>query len=293
MIGGFMRKPSSVDIREQEVKKRMDKYKYKSKLYHYTSITALVEILREKELWLGNTATMNDKSEIIHFIRKLQTAVLKDISQDKIEEGKLFFSKLYDRLENEYPFAISFSTLRDNAAQWERYADDAHGACIVFDTSKLLNLFWHSGASLYDISYECNIKEHELYSILKDYINDGEFKKVGNEEGGMDQILGCAYRYKHESFNTESEIRLSTLWNYKIVESKFDFKMINGKLKKVLKISLDKLCSEEGIDFEELIDSIVLGPRSEQNESELSEYLETIGYKEICKKVSRSECPLR
>lgn len=69
--------------------------------------------------------------------------------------------------------------------------------------------------------------------------------------------------------------------------------MVNGKLKKVLKVSLDKLCLEENIEFEELIEDIVIAPRSEQNESELKEYLESLGYKKISKKVIKSQCPLR
>ena len=291
MIGGFMSDQSGVERREEEVNKRIKKHKYKSKLYHYTSISSLIGILSKKELWLGNTANMNDKKEMVDFIEKLQNAVSKDINLKKTEKCNLFFAELYSKLKNEYPFAISFSTLNDNAAQWERYADNACGACIIFNTSRLLNLFWYNGAFLHEVFYQYNIKKHPLYGTLRDYFITEKLKNFDNEEE-MRKILGCAYLYKHESFNTESEIRLSTIWYQKIKESKFAFEMVNGKLKKILKISLDKLCLEEGIDIEELIEGIVIGPRSEQNESELSEYLETLGYKKISKNITRSQCPL-
>lgn len=288
-----MRSQGSIELREREVQKRINKHQYEAKLYHYTSIASLVGILRKKELWLGNTANMNDKKEIIYFIEELQNAVSKDIDPDKMSICNVFFDKVYSRLKNEYPFAISFSILNDNAAQWERYADNAHGACIVFNTSTLLNLFWYSGALLYEVIYQYDIREHDHYEILKDYFDMGVLKKFGNEKEEMEQILGCAYLHKHESFCTESEIRLSTLWNQKITESEFAFEMVNGKLKKVLKISLDNLCKEEGIDFEELVEGIVIAPRSEQNELELKEYLESLGYGKISKKIVKSQCPLR
>lgn len=293
LLGDFMRNQSGISVREQDVNRRIMKHQFAAKWYHYTSIASLVGILSNRELWLGNTATMNDKLEIVDFLEKLQKAVSEDIDPKKIDECNVFFDKLYSRLDNEYPFAFSLSTLSDNAAQWERYADDARGVCIVFDTSRLLNLFWYSGAFVYKVFYQYDIKQHEHYKILKDYFNTGELKELNNDASEMDNLLGCAYMHKHESFCTESEIRLSTLWKLKIAESEYSFEVINGKVKKVLKVSLDKLCEEEGIDFEDLIDGIVIAPRSEQNVLELKEYVESLGYQKLGCKVSVSQCPLR
>lgn len=288
-----MRKMSEIIIRNQEVDRKINKYQYGEKLYHYTSVASLIGILSKKELWLGNTANMNDKTEIIHFVNQLHMAVLEDIYPEKAEDCKNFFDKVHSRLKTEYPFAICFSKLNDNAAQWERYAADAHGVCIVFNTSAFLNLIYYSGAIFNEVFYQYDIKEHDHYKILKDYFNTGILKKFDDEKGEIDNLLACAYMYKHESFCTESELRLSTLWNIKITGSEFSFEMINGKLKKVLKVSLQELCLEENIDFEELIDGIVIAPRSEQNEQELREYVEFLGYKNLCNKITRSQCPLR
>lgn len=236
---------------------------------------------------------MNDKSEVNYFIDNLQRAVLEDIDSDKQGNCNLFFKKIYNRLQNEYPYAICFSTLNDNAAQWERYADDAHGVCIIFNTSRLLNLFYYSNAFFFEIFYQEDIKQHDHYKVLKDFFNTGELKRFENEMEEMDNLLASAYMHKHESFNTESELRLSTLWNRQIKGADFSFEMVNGRLKKVLKISLKDLCSYEDIDFESLIDGIVIAPRSEQDAQDLKEYLESLNYKELSKKVAKSQCPLR
>lgn len=288
-----MRKQSEITYRGQAVSKIIDEHKYGKNLYHYTSMASFVGILSKKELWLGNVATMNDKSEIVDFIEKLQMAVSMDIDPSMIDDCNIFFEKLYRRLKNEYPFAACFSKLNDNAAQWERYADDARGVCIVFNTSTFMNLFYYSGALFNEVFYEYDIKQHKHYKILKDYFNTGVLKEFNSEIGEMDNLLACAYMHKHQSFCTESEIRLTTLWNQEIAQSEFSFEMVNGRLKKILKVSLEKLCSDENIDIEQLIDSIVIAPRSEQNEQDLKEYIEYLGYKELCNKITKSQCPLR
>lgn len=78
MIGGFMRSQNEISVREQTVNERIMKHQYSTKLYHYTSVESLVGILGEKELWLGNTATMNDRLEIVDFIeKKLANRIMK------------------------------------------------------------------------------------------------------------------------------------------------------------------------------------------------------------------------
>lgn len=288
-----MRDQKEITIRKQEVDERINKYNYGENLYHYTTFASLLGILKNKELWLGNTANMNDKSEIIDFIDKLQNAVLEDIYPEKIDDCNAFFVKLHYRLKSEYPFAFCLSKLRDNAAQWERYADNACGVCIVFNTSAFMNLTFYSGALFNEVFYQYDIKQHAHYKILKNYFNTGVLRGFGNEKEEMDNLLACAYVHKHESFCTEYEIRFTNSWNHKIEKSEFAFEMVNGKLKKVLKVSLKELCLEENINFEELIDEIVIAPRSEQNKQELKEYMEYLGYKKLSNRITRSQCPLR
>ncbi len=55
------------------------KEKYGDYLYHYTSIDALMGILEKKEFWLGNTANMNDSSELIDFTKRIIDAVMEKL----------------------------------------------------------------------------------------------------------------------------------------------------------------------------------------------------------------------
>ncbi len=76
-----------------DVDKRINKHKYGNYLYHYTSIATLHNILKSKQFWLGNTATMNDKKEVKYFIELLQRALCENIPSDKLSQCDIFFSK--------------------------------------------------------------------------------------------------------------------------------------------------------------------------------------------------------
>lgn len=290
-----MRNENEIKIRDNDINMRIIKHNYGESLCHYTSISALYNILQNRELWLGNTATMNDTSEIKYFLEKMQIAIQNDICPEKLNICNCFFDSVFKRIDNEYPFAISFSRLKDNAAQWERYADSAKGVCIEFNTKKIMNLFYYSNGCLLfnEVFYGMNAKKHKHYQILMDYFNSNQLNGFSTETGEIDNLIACAYLHKHESFCTESEVRLCNLWNHTIDESKISFELINGRIRKILKISLNKLCNKEEFDFEDLIDRIVIAPRSEQTIEELQEYIYNNGMHKLAKKLSRSDCPLR
>lgn len=73
----------------------------------------------------------------------------------------------------------------------------------------------------------------------------------------------------------------------------YSFELINGRIRKILKVSLDKLCIKKGTEFEDLIDRIVIAPRSEQSPKELQEYFYFCGLNNLANKIIVSECPLR
>lgn len=282
---------SEIERREKQVKALIDQYKLGSQLYHYTSVHALYGILKSHELWLGNTGTMNDGSEITNFIRKLQKALINVLPLDRHEECNTYFDGVYKRIKSEYPFAFCLSRLRDNAAQWERYADGAKGVCIVFNTENLLKLLFYCGGIFAPIFYNDNIEDHDHYKILRKYFTGGELPEFDNEKGQIDTMVVCGYVHKHESFDTEQEIRASTLWTDTLKYSSEDYIVINGQIKRVLKFNFEEACKGESVDFQELIDKIIIGPRSEQNKYELEKFVEKCGFSNL--KIEKSDCPLR
>lgn len=96
---------------------------------------------------------------------------------------------------------------------------------------------------------------------------------------------------KHENFSTEQEIRISPLFvneNDKHLQCK-----ILNTIRQVYILNLTELCEKEGKDFEDLFDSIVIGPTSKQTVRDLQFYCKNNGLLKLGNKVKKSDCPLR
>ncbi len=266
--------------------------------YHYTSLNALFGILKNKEFWWGNASSMNDKSELTDFVNKLHNAVVVGLSRGKIVEVENFFERVNNRLKNEYPYLMSLSTLRDDAAQWERYADNANGVCISLNTSIVQAVLCSNSMLFNNVFYSYDIRDHAYYKILIYYFETGELSEgFTSIEGLIDNILLGAACYKHKSFSAESEIRLITLPYF--TEhldtncSRIEFECVGGKIKKILKINIGQLCEKIGYDISDLFEEIIIGPRSTQSIDDLADFCASVGYPSLAKRLSYSICPLR
>ena len=109
---------------EKEYMKRLKHIK----LYHYTSMESLYSITKSNSILLSNIQDMNDFSECkLFFDILIKNLRKKSICSDETINyvTDLFIIKLND------VFTFSFSTEDDDAAQWQRYADNGKGVCLV------------------------------------------------------------------------------------------------------------------------------------------------------------------
>lgn len=265
-------------------------------LYHYTSTPALINILKSKELWIGKTNMMNDKKESFHFIDLLSSVLYNELAEDAKIRCEQFFIKVNEVMKENYPFAFCLSTLKDDAAQWERYADNAHGACIVFNATNLHHLTLKTHYILNPIFYEFDIKNHYFYKPLKSYFETQEFPRGydNNEDFLIGNLCSTANLRKHISFRCENEIRLICFQNNDAF-ARIEFKIINGTMKEVLVLNIEEWCKQDNFTIEDIIDSIIIGPRSNQAHYvlDLKKYLNQLGYCQLANKVCVSACPLK
>ena len=267
------------------------------RLYHYTSFLALNGIIVNKELWFGNAATMNDKSELTKFLQDLKTAALIDYPEKRNDITQLF-EKIEQKIDQNYPYEMCCSRLMDNAAQWERYADNAKGVCIIFNTNKLSQLFYYAQGLVNEVFYEYDIRDHQHYKLLCGYLSSQEYKGFDSEKSWFDNILKTATLYKHSSFISESECRIvifpqicQTNRNNHIFH--IEYKPIHDQIKKMLIIKLDELCESEELNIEALFDGLVIGPRSTQNADVLKSFCRDNGFNRLADNIIYSNCPLR
>lgn len=285
-----------MELREFEIKQRDDRAhraveKYGNTLWHYTDVVGLNGMLNIKEIWFGSAANMNDSEELNGFIWDLEREVLKEVTVEKIPKAKSVFEKIKNRLKLEYPFIFCVSKARNDAAQWERYANNGQGVAIVFNTELLYKLIFYNHFIMDKEYYGYNAKQHKMKSLLVDYIQNEKMEEFSDLNGLIDNLLLCAMIHKHESFVAEQEVRISPYF-VKENDPHLQYKVLNT-IKRVYVMNLGKLCEKEKIDIEDLVDSIVLGPKSQQNIEDLKWYFIQIGLSKLANKISKSDCPLR
>lgn len=141
---------------------------------HYTSADAIINILKNKTLWLTRLQFMNDPIEL-KFVDEAILSCLRVILHEK-EEAKLLtnhqchqiYKTIHDFLlkshldesywpsNYDYYFILSFSSADESLAMWQRYTS-CGGYIIQFDREKLLE------------QIKTSIKQESHASLVKIY----------------------------------------------------------------------------------------------------------------------------
>lgn len=277
----------------------------KDTLYHYCPQASMLNIISSGELWFGCTKYMNDKLEVKYFVEEVGRCLRENVSPNKSELCNSILNDVDNELYRDKRYLFCMTEQRDDAAQWERYADNAHGVSIGFNTKTLIAALNFSSLLFTRVWYGYDPCDHEICEVLTQYIEHGRLTEGFSDiKDIISNLLIGAVRYKHSSFQSEKEWRLGNYFGDQFKEkpgrSKAylqsihqDYKMINGVIKDVLVVNLEALCSKRQVEFDDLFNEIIIGPRSRQTVDELQGYLREQGHQKIAEKVTKSTCPLR
>ncbi len=277
------------------------------KLYHYTDYNSLFGMLRNKELWLGNISGMNDKLEVVGYINNLEFYIQRSLPKFYKGDNKLITQKKivsrYTNFHNKMmkfkgelnPFALCFSKNEDDAAMWERYANNARGVCIEFNESSLENIFLDSEFGLINENYNLDI-EPFILELVEQYFLAEESEYADNL---FSLMLLQACSHKHIGFNSENEVRLVTPYPDSVNSEYEEIRYVTNaeRIRKVLVLRLENFCKFKDVPYDnllqKLISSIIIGPRSLQNLSDLKSFLLDLNLNDLANQVYESSCPLR
>jgi hypothetical protein len=174
-------------------------------IYHYTSAEGLRGIIESNEIWLTNTAFVNDTEECRTLQKSNNLFNDNDFNNSYIENHWNTFVKKPDESNNHY--MASFSMKRDSLEQWRAYGN----FCIGFNANNLVNLPFNL--------YKCVYSDQEI----KDWIL--QKGKAAEWQGGFldDNYKGAAAfhliyvasrKHKSKYYKAEEEVRLIAVSNH-------------------------------------------------------------------------------
>ncbi len=176
---------------------------YRGTIYHYTSADGISGIIDNHEIWMSNTAFMNDTTEL----KMLQNAeaIFKDtdFANDAVrrEWHETLERQGFNRNRQTDYYMASFSRKKDLLEQWRAYGN----FCIGFDAKKL-------AVKRRVFLYSCLYTEHDIrrWVLKKEKID--EWKGLANDEekrnGAYNLFYVASMKYKNKHFKSEKEIRL-------------------------------------------------------------------------------------
>lgn len=222
---------------------RRPKYRASPKhVYHYTTLDTLISIVRDRELWMSDIATMNDAKDGTYIVDLLKTVAsnLKALPQYAGNDRAEAYLRYVDenaRLTIGGIFLCCFSKDFDSLSQWRAYGSSAP-CCLAFDAEELSAsvrdiLIKIPGRSIYagEVTYGgldhfTQLIQARLDAILSVAPHPNHRSALDEMQNPTDWIqldimqrVDEVAKYKAKSFTDEKEFRIASLVGLETVEA--------------------------------------------------------------------------
>lgn len=198
-----------------------------SLLFHYTSATGLIGILRSREAWASNVAFLNDIKEVDHAVEYARLAIdnafgvgrIGPVFVDTRDMALLEDMRLYVGSAAKRYYIFSLSEERDLLSQWRAYCPPGGGYSIGFPTKQLGLMANEQGFTLAPCIYDENVQ----YRIVSEFVSAFLLKyRASLASGGTREedirkqicwefgqhVTRFGIALKHRAFREEKEWRL-------------------------------------------------------------------------------------
>lgn len=197
-------------------------------LYHYTSMAALLSIVKSGRIWATHYRFLNDRSEIITMWNAVEKRLGERIAREKSSELATALSAVAEAVKgrrSSHEFVASFSENGDDLTQWRAYCASEGGVSLGF-SNQALESRWVAnptggqsswvGGSLMKVRYIDENNSAELDPAIEKALKlaaqldgkQGFFGAIHHEDIARAALSLLAPSYKHESFRHECEWRL-------------------------------------------------------------------------------------
>ena len=198
-------------------------------LFHYTSTSALISIVRNNELWLSDATFLNDKAEIEHGRNLACTRLDSAICVEKSAEVKMMLELVVAKFKSRPDpnvYVACFSMDGDDLTQWRGYGQGGGSIAIEFEYGPLMFGYYSEGMLqqvIYNTDDQIWIFDMVILEYSKAYENDildprpVVRKEPMSQEDEREICAGKMYynlwsyiaACKHQAFQSEREVRFT------------------------------------------------------------------------------------
>ncbi|PIE57716.1 MAG: hypothetical protein CSA33_06620 [Desulfobulbus propionicus] len=245
-------------------------------LYHYTTLTGLLGIVRSRSLWASDIRYMNDSAELKHAGDLIRQEVQQRITSGTAYADLLgqFVDWVMHRITNGHLlFAASFRSHGNLLSQWRGYSSHGKGVSIGFASDYILRCARRQAFQIGKCIYEPTKQRRLIGQVINAVEREAGRLLAGNEDHKQRSavylsvfqrlevdLLRIAAILKHPSFREEQEWRIvSPVWD----ESRpFELQFREANAMLVPYIAFDLLLNP---DAPLQLEHLYLGPTSNIN----------------------------
>jgi Protein of unknown function (DUF2971) len=178
-----------------------------TRLYHYTNAHGLLGILKSKALWATDVHLLNDRWELTYghdFIQRF-------LEERNTKLSGIFTDKMPPDKHEASLYSTCFCENGDLLSQWRGYSGKADGYSIAFDFDAIKAT---PNVILFKILYRADEQLRMIASYFEELEGVFTGMDLPTEQGtnllrtALDTFWGLALRFKHPSFEEESEWRI-------------------------------------------------------------------------------------
>ena len=288
-------------------------------IYHYTSLEGFRGILESEDLWLTESAFMNDASEIEHGIN-LAREVFDPIATNGSPIADVLRGLTSVPVERPRINLACFSSVRDRLSQWRAYSENAVGVALGFTPESLMReLGYPRECTMTPVLYLDGQKRTLLDCFARFFgeaycrdvqrkisvrQRDGSSKEFYPTHGYAESLRGLFFELvvccKDSAFADEREIRMvytehnEIINDFELQRAARRFREADGFLAPYTTIAdIRETDEHQQIRSKFPLEEVVVGPHPKAELAGLSirQFLDARGFADVS--VSRSAAPYR
>jgi DUF2971 family protein len=270
-------------------------------VYHYTNTSALISILKTRQLWATDALYTNDQTEVLHslvMLTRIVNETQKDRATDIATDMMLIAAEQFYTVVEVY--LVCFCRNGDLLSQWRAYGQ-AGGYAIGFDSTVLKSITGNH-VMLAPVLYHGSQQEQLIRDLVQRWrhlFKDAKLEEFDKQIRRLGAFVFAqafsffAATFKNEAFREEDEWRLIYRRQVVIKDDSglgIDFRERKGMVASYAPMPLPAI-SQTVVP----VRHIVMGATANLNLAGfgLAQFLKSVGYPEEAIRISPSDVPLR